>query len=114
MKSNQWNPPVQDRDAAVATLPAPAPAINDADFDNVRYRPTPRPSIRPAPAPVARPASPDAGPNPTIQAVHDAGYVAEVTFRIDEGVILTNTIVGKGAHVLPYCVATDATIGDCA
>jgi len=32
--------------------------------------------------------------------------------RIDEGVILTNTIVGKGAHVLPYCVATDATIGD--
>ena len=32
--------------------------------------------------------------------------------RIDEGVILTNTIVGKGAHVLPYCVATDTTIGD--
>ena len=72
MKSNQWNPPVQDRDAAVATLPAPAPAMNDADFDNVRYRPTPRPSVRPTPAPVARPASPDAGPNPTIQAVHDA------------------------------------------
>jgi bifunctional UDP-N-acetylglucosamine pyrophosphorylase/glucosamine-1-phosphate N-acetyltransferase len=32
--------------------------------------------------------------------------------RIDEGVILTNTIVGKRAHVLPYCVATDATIGE--
>ncbi|MGA2751953.1 MAG: MoxR family ATPase [Verrucomicrobiota bacterium] len=72
MKSNQWNSPVGDRDAAVATLPAPAPATKDADFDNVRYRPTLRPSLRPAPAPVARPASPDAGPNPTIQAVHDA------------------------------------------
>ena len=72
MQNKQWNSPVQDRDAAVATLPAPAPAINDADFDSVRYRPTPRPSDRPAPAPVARPVSPDAGPNPTIQAVHDA------------------------------------------
>jgi MoxR-like ATPase len=72
MKSNQWNPPAQDRDAAVATLPAPAPAANDADFDNVRYRPTLRPSPRPAPAPATRPASPNAGPNPAIQAVHDA------------------------------------------
>ena len=72
MKNNQWNPPVQDRDATVATLPAPAPATNDADFDNVRYRPILRPGPRPAPAPVARPALPDAGPNPTIQAVQDA------------------------------------------
>ena len=72
MKNNQWNPSVQDRDATVATLPAPAPATNDADFDNVRYRPLPRPGSRSAPAPVARPALPDAGPNPTIQAVQDA------------------------------------------
>jgi bifunctional UDP-N-acetylglucosamine pyrophosphorylase/glucosamine-1-phosphate N-acetyltransferase len=31
---------------------------------------------------------------------------------IDDGTILTDTVVGKGAHVLPYCVASDATIGD--
>jgi bifunctional UDP-N-acetylglucosamine pyrophosphorylase / glucosamine-1-phosphate N-acetyltransferase len=32
--------------------------------------------------------------------------------RIDDGVILVNTQVGKGAHVLPYCVATDTAIGE--
>ena len=32
--------------------------------------------------------------------------------RIDDGTILTDTVVGKGAHVLPYCVASDATIGE--
>jgi UDP-N-acetylglucosamine diphosphorylase/glucosamine-1-phosphate N-acetyltransferase len=32
--------------------------------------------------------------------------------RIDDGAILTDTVVGKGAHVLPYCVASDATIGE--
>jgi bifunctional UDP-N-acetylglucosamine pyrophosphorylase/glucosamine-1-phosphate N-acetyltransferase len=32
--------------------------------------------------------------------------------RIDDGVILTNTVVGRDAYVLPYCVATDALIGD--
>jgi bifunctional UDP-N-acetylglucosamine pyrophosphorylase/glucosamine-1-phosphate N-acetyltransferase len=32
--------------------------------------------------------------------------------RIDDGTILTDTVVGKGTHVLPYCVASDATIGD--
>jgi MoxR-like ATPase len=41
-------------------------------MDEVRYRPTVRPSPRPAPTPVSRPASPDVGPNPAIQAVHDA------------------------------------------
>ncbi|HZM05190.1 MAG TPA: MoxR family ATPase, partial [Candidatus Saccharimonadales bacterium] len=44
----------------------------DAEFDRVRYRPTPQPVPKPALAPVARPGSPDAGPNPAIQAVHDA------------------------------------------
>ena len=32
--------------------------------------------------------------------------------RVDDGAILTNAIVGRGAHVLPYCVVTDALIGD--
>ena len=32
--------------------------------------------------------------------------------RIDDGSILTDTVVGKGARVLPYCVASDATIGE--
>jgi bifunctional UDP-N-acetylglucosamine pyrophosphorylase/glucosamine-1-phosphate N-acetyltransferase len=32
--------------------------------------------------------------------------------RIDDGAILTNAIVGRGAHVLPYCVVTDALIGE--
>jgi bifunctional UDP-N-acetylglucosamine pyrophosphorylase/glucosamine-1-phosphate N-acetyltransferase len=32
--------------------------------------------------------------------------------RIDEGAILTDTRVGKGAHVLPYCVASEAVIGE--
>jgi bifunctional UDP-N-acetylglucosamine pyrophosphorylase/glucosamine-1-phosphate N-acetyltransferase len=32
--------------------------------------------------------------------------------RIDDGAILTNAIVGRGAHVLPYCVITDSLIGD--
>lgn len=32
--------------------------------------------------------------------------------RIDDGVILSDTVVGKGAHVLPYCVASQATIGE--
>ena len=32
--------------------------------------------------------------------------------RIDDGSILSDTIVGKGAHVLPYCVASNATIGE--
>jgi MoxR-like ATPase len=72
MKNNHWNPPVQDRNATIAILPAPAPATNDADFDNLRYRPSIRPSPKPAQAPIARPASPDAGPNPAIQALHDA------------------------------------------
>jgi MoxR-like ATPase len=72
MKNNNWNPPVQDRAAATATLPAPTPATKDADFDGLRYRPTARPNPRLTVLPVAKPASPDAGPNPAIQAVHDA------------------------------------------
>jgi len=72
MKNNNWNPLVQARDAASATLPALTPAANDAAFDGLRYRPTLRPGPRLAPAPVAKPASPDAGPNPAIQGVHDA------------------------------------------
>ena len=74
MKNNQWNPQVKDGETNVGTLPAPAPATNDAAFDNVRYRPAPRPSPspRPAPATVTRPASPDAGPNARVQAVQDA------------------------------------------
>ena len=32
--------------------------------------------------------------------------------RVDDGSILSDTIVGKGAHVLPYCVASNATIGE--
>jgi MoxR-like ATPase len=72
MKNNNWHPPVQDRAAATATLPAPTPATKDADFDGLRYRPTARPNPRLTVLPVAKPASPDAGPNPAIQAVHDA------------------------------------------
>ena len=72
MKNNQLNPLVQDRDANVATLPAPGPATNDAAFDKLRYQPTPRLNPRPVPAPVARATSPVAGPNVTIQAVNDA------------------------------------------
>jgi MoxR-like ATPase len=72
MKNNQLNPLVQDRDANVATLPAPGPATNDAAFDKLRYQPAPRLNPRPVPAPVARATSPVAGPNATIQAVNDA------------------------------------------
>ena len=72
MKNNNWNPLVQNRAAATATLPAPTPAANDAAFDAVRYRPTMRPSPKLTVVPVAKPASPDAGPNPAVQAVHDA------------------------------------------
>jgi MoxR-like ATPase len=72
MKNDQWNPPVQDLGAPVAVLPAPAYAPKDAAFDNVRYRSTPRPISRSAPASATRAASPDAGPNATIQAVNDA------------------------------------------
>ncbi len=32
--------------------------------------------------------------------------------RIDDGVILTDTVVGDGAEVKPYCVATEAVIGE--
>jgi bifunctional UDP-N-acetylglucosamine pyrophosphorylase / glucosamine-1-phosphate N-acetyltransferase len=32
--------------------------------------------------------------------------------RIDDGVILTDTVVGRGVHVQPYSVATQASIGD--
>jgi MoxR-like ATPase len=81
MKNNLRNPPVQDRDGAVATLPAPAPASNDADFDNVRYRPTPRPGPGAGPAPAARPASPDAGPNPAIRALQDAVHETSAWVR---------------------------------
>jgi MoxR-like ATPase len=72
MKNNNWNSPVPDRNAATATLPAPTPATKDADFDGLRYRPTMRPSPKLTVLPAAKPASPDAGPNPAIQAVHDA------------------------------------------
>ena len=72
MKSNNWNPLVQDRAASTATLPAPIPATNEAAFDGVRYRPTMRPSPKLTVVPVAKPASPDAGPNPAVQAVHEA------------------------------------------
>src|SRR5580765_8017046 len=74
MKNNQWNPEVKDGETNIVTLPAPAPATNDAAFDNIRYRPTlrPIPSHRPAPATVTRPASPDAGPNARVQGVQDA------------------------------------------
>jgi len=72
MKNNNWNSPGQDRDTASATLPAPTPGTKDADFDGLRYRPTARPNPRLTVLPVAKAASPDAGPNPAIQAVHDA------------------------------------------
>jgi len=73
MKNNQWNPSVQEHDANVAILSTPTPVTNDADFDKVRYQPTPRPNpTRIASAPVVRTASPPAGPNATIQAVNDA------------------------------------------
>jgi MoxR-like ATPase len=72
MKNKNWNPLVQDRDAATATLPALTPSTKDADFDGVRYRPTIRPSPKLTVVPVAKPASPEAGPNPAVQAVHDA------------------------------------------
>jgi MoxR-like ATPase len=72
MKNNNWNSPVPDRNAATATLPAPTPATKDADFDGLRYRPTVRPSPKLTVLPAVKPASPDAGPNPAIQAVHDA------------------------------------------
>ncbi len=32
--------------------------------------------------------------------------------RIEDGAMLTDAVVGKGAHVLPYCVITGATIGE--
>jgi MoxR-like ATPase len=72
MKNNKWIPPVQDHNGASAVLPAAMPATNDSDFDGVRYRPTLRPSPKLSVVPVAKPASPDAGPNPAVQAVHDA------------------------------------------
>jgi len=72
MKNNQWDSQVKDDDTKVATLPAPVPATHDATFDQVRYQPAPRPGVRIPLVPVARTASPDAGPNATIQAVNDA------------------------------------------
>ena len=72
MKNNNWNPLVQDRDAATATLPALTPSTKDAAFDSVRYRPTARPSPKLTVVPVAKGTSPDVGPNPAVQAVHDA------------------------------------------
>jgi len=81
MKNNQWNPPVQDRDATVATLPAPVPATNDAAFDKLRYQPTPRLNPRPTPAPVPKTTAPVAGPNATIQAVNDAVREASAWVR---------------------------------
>jgi MoxR-like ATPase len=72
MKINSRNPPVQDRGATFGAAPAATTAANDDDFDDIRYRATPRPASRLAPGPAAKPASPDAGPNPTIQAVHNA------------------------------------------
>ncbi len=72
MKSKQWNSPVQDRDANTATLPAPRLTTNEADLEDAPYRPTPRPGTELAAASLAKPVSPDAGPNPTIQAIQDA------------------------------------------
>jgi MoxR-like ATPase len=72
MKNNNWNPLVQDRDAATATLPALTPSTKDASFDSVRYRPTARPSPKLTVVPAPKPGSPEAGPNPAVQAVHDA------------------------------------------
>jgi MoxR-like ATPase len=72
MKNNNWNSSVQARDAAATTLPALTPATNDAAFDGVRYRPAMRPKPKLTVVPAAKPASPDAGPNPAVQAVHDA------------------------------------------
>ena len=72
MKNNNWNPLAQDRDAATATLPALTPSTKDASFDSVRYRPTARPSPKLMVVPETKPASPEAGPNPAVQAVHDA------------------------------------------
>ena len=74
MKSNSWNPQAKDGETNIVTLPAPAPATNDAALDNVRYRPALRssPGPRLAPATVSRPVSPDAGPNARVQAVQDA------------------------------------------
>ena len=81
MKNNKWIPSVQDHNGASAVLPAPTPATNDADFDGVRYRPTARPSPKLAVVPVAKVASPEAGPNPAIQAVHDAVQEASAWVR---------------------------------
>jgi len=81
MKNNQINPPVRERDTNVATMPAPMPTTNDADFDKFRYRPAPQSSPRLAPVPVSRPPSPAAGPNATIQAVNDAVQEASTWVR---------------------------------
>jgi bifunctional UDP-N-acetylglucosamine pyrophosphorylase/glucosamine-1-phosphate N-acetyltransferase len=32
--------------------------------------------------------------------------------RIDDGVILTDAVVGSGVHLLPYCVVTQSSVGD--
>jgi MoxR-like ATPase len=69
MKNNKWNPQTQESDTNVATLPAPAPATNDAAFDKLRYQPTL--NAMPAPALVARQTSPPAGPNASIQAINE-------------------------------------------
>jgi MoxR-like ATPase len=72
MKNNNWNSSVQARDATTATLPALTPSTKDAAFASVRYRPTARPSPKLTVVPATKPAAPEAGPNPAVQAVHDA------------------------------------------
>jgi MoxR-like ATPase len=73
MKNNNWNPTIQGGNAvSSATPPALTPATNDAQFDGLRYRPTARPSPKLTVVPAAKSASPDAGPNPAVKAVHDA------------------------------------------
>lgn len=81
MKKNEWNPQVLDSDTPSATLSAPPPHKQDADFDNVRFRPTARSNPRPAPMLATKPASPEAGPNPAIQAVNDAVQETSVWVR---------------------------------
>ncbi len=98
MKSNHWNE--QDRDATVATMPAPAPATNDVDFDKIRYQPTPRPSPQPAPSPVSRPASLSAGPNATIQAVNEAvhatsGWVRPLQQEMGRVIVGQKTLIDR-------------------
>ncbi|MEO6874690.1 MAG: MoxR family ATPase [Opitutaceae bacterium] len=76
MKTTPWNPAAKD--AATGTPGAALPAATqEAEFDQARYRPAPRPAV----APLPRVTAPDAGPNATIQAVNDAVQQASTWVR---------------------------------